>query len=159
MAQGEDDTVISNPKQTRKEREAAEDTGQARGGPLEAPRRTPHREGAHGERAKALTAGHAVGQSAVDLPEELLVDRPEEESEELDGVYYEPRGDEHVTEDEMAQELRLQQPDEVHGARSLLSRQINTRRRILPEGKKAQHSGQRLEHKPMIRVTKNCLCF
>jgi len=33
-------------------------------------------------------AGDAVGKSAVDLPEELLVNWPEKESEELNGVYY-----------------------------------------------------------------------
>lgn len=52
--------------------------------------------------SELLTAGDAVGQPAVDPPEKLLVNGPEEEREELDGVYDEPRGDEHVAEDEMA---------------------------------------------------------
>lgn len=61
-----------------------------------------------------LTAGDAVAQSAVDLAEQLLVDGPEDQSAQLDGVDDEPRGDEHIAENQVAQKLGLQQPDEVH---------------------------------------------
>lgn len=37
--------------------------------------------------SKSLTARDAVGQPAVDLPEELLVNWPQDEGDELDGVY------------------------------------------------------------------------
>lgn len=40
--------------------------------------------------SKFLTAGDAVRQPAVDPPVELLVNRPEKEREELDGVNDEP---------------------------------------------------------------------
>lgn len=88
-------------------------------------------------RRKSLTAGDAVGQPAVDLPEELLVNWPEEQSEELKGVDDEPRGDKHVTEDEMAQELRLQQRDEVHAGWALLRRTTDAHRRTRPEDRTA----------------------
>lgn len=61
-----------------------------------------------------LTAGDAVAQSAIDLAEQLLVDGPEDQRAQLDGVDDEPRGDEHVAEHQVAQKLGLQQPDEVH---------------------------------------------
>lgn len=61
-----------------------------------------------------LTAGDAVAQSAIDLAEQLLVDGPEDKCAELDGVDDETRGDEHIAEDQVAQKLGLQQPDEVH---------------------------------------------
>lgn len=71
---------------------------------------------------KGLTAGDAIRQSAVDLPEELLVNGPENQREELDDVHNQPRGDEDIEEDQVAQELRLQQRNEVHGVRVLLFR-------------------------------------
>ncbi|KAL0624365.1 retrotransposable element ORF2 protein [Plecturocebus cupreus] len=46
--------------------------------------------------------------------DELLVHWPEKESEELHGVDDQPRGDEDVAEDQVAQKLRLQQSHEVH---------------------------------------------
>lgn len=67
-----------------------------------------------------LTAGDAVAQSAIDLPEELLVDGPEDQREKLKSVDDEPRGDKHIAEDQVAQKLGLQQPNEVHDVWVLL---------------------------------------
>lgn len=58
----------------------------------------------------------------------------------------------------MTQELRLQQPDEVHDAGLFVFQKINIRRRVLPEGKGAWASGKHLKHKPMSNVRKNIMC-
>lgn len=62
-----------------------------------------------------LTAGDAVAESGIDLAEQLLVDGPDDQCAQLDGVDNEPRGDEHIAEDQVTQKLGFQQPDEVHG--------------------------------------------
>lgn len=48
-----------------------------------------------------LTAGDAVAESGIDLAEQLLVDGPDDQRAQLDGVDNEPRGDEHVAEDQV----------------------------------------------------------
>lgn len=86
-----------------------------------------------------LTAGDAVAQPGIDLAEQLLVDGPDEQRAQLDGVDNEPRGDEHVAEDQVAQKLGLQQPDEVHDARIL-------KRGESQKGERSGGSGKCLKH-------------
>lgn len=74
-------------------------------------------------RGMDLTAGDAVAESGVYLSEQLLVDGPDDQRAQLDGVDNEPGGDEHVAEDQVTQKLGLQQPDEVHDA-GILKRQV-----------------------------------
>lgn len=107
---------------------------------------------------RGLTAGHAVGQAAVELPEQLLVNGPEREREELNGVDDEPRGDEHVAEDEVAQELRLQQPHEVHGG-GAFTRSREAPQEALSSWKKGPDPGTRLKHNPALNVRKITRAF
>lgn len=106
------------------------------------------------EKHKYLTAGDAVRQPAVDPSEELLVYGPEEEREELNGVYDETRGDEYVTEDQVAQELRLEQPDEVHAGRLLFLQERSTHSRTTSPGERLRDSGMHLKHRLRVRKSR-----
>ena len=59
------------------------------------------------------------------------------ERAELNGVDDEPRDNEDVAEDEVAEEVRLQQGDEVHSGVVLLAQTANTHRRTRPAGREA----------------------
>lgn len=63
-----------------------------------------------------LTAADAVAQSDVDPAGHLLIEQPQWQSTDLEHVDDEPADQEHVADDQVAQELRFQHLPEPHGS-------------------------------------------
>lgn len=72
-----------------------------------------HRPGA---REHWLTAADAVAQSDVDPAGHLLIEQPQWQSADLEHVDNEPADQEHVADDQVAQELGFQHLPEAHGS-------------------------------------------